>query len=499
ILLVVGVCLALGLTNRLWLCTALLIADLTLTDYAVPFTGGLSLRTILTAAVALAMGLAVLQRRVAFNRPLVPIIAALAVLAAIGTLSNVVNGTTTSTFLFRSLTGILIIVILVGMVRGLRDLAIVFIPTLLVMILSAFTAVAQAYLHVGTVYVDPTFLAQYAGRSFGLAQTPIALGNDLVIAAAVLAGMLLHMKWPRLAVIAGWVGVGVLLFGAYETGSRSIFVAAAAAAAVLFVSLYSRIPRPVFFLVLILGAVVTVAALPKVINGSGVTTRASSDLSDSSATRLVLWTAGVLIVRDHPLLGIGYGQFQSVAPTYRAQVIRLLGGPTHADEALGTLPVHNDFLMMWVSFGVVGFLAFLAMHLLAAWSLWRAWRSTQVRWLRALIAGCAAALAAYAVHESFHNGFEDSLIVWFILGAAVMLNWMAGEMKRQVEGSQTPTPLFASVPPVSLSPTAPATVESAHISRISRAVTLRLKAGRAAPISRKKEPRPRRQQAPDRQ
>lgn len=439
----IGACVILSLTNRLWLCAALLIADLTLTDYNFPFLPEASLRLLLVALLSFAVVLAVLQGKLVITKAIRPMLVAIGALIIVSTLSDIVNGANISTFLQRCLIGALIVVALSGLARSVRDIAVVFAPALLLTILSALTGIAQAFIHSGSVVLSSTSPITYPGRSLGLTQTPITLGNELVIASAVLGGLLLHLKAPRIWALVGWVTIGILLFGAYESGSRAVVVATAAAAAVLYLSFYSRIPKPVFFLVIAVGLGLAILAFPHVYNGVGVTTRASKDLLDSGAQRLVLWVAAALVIRDHPLLGIGYGRFQAVVPAYSSQVVRILGGPSHADVALGTLPAHDDFLSMWIAFGVVGFLAFVAIHLLAARSIWQIWHATRLSSLRGLAIGCGAGFAAYIVHESLHNAFQDSLIPWFLFGAMLVAVHLAGEVKRREERSRAPKPLFA--------------------------------------------------------
>lgn len=74
----------------------------------------------------------------------------------------------------------------------------------------------------------------------------------------------------------------------------------------------------------------------------------------SSATRLEIWQTAVLMIREHPVFGVGLGNFEAA---YREDVPRIVFPPL---EWLVVKP-HNLYLNLWIEMGILGLLAFLAL------------------------------------------------------------------------------------------------------------------------------------------
>ncbi|MBI3272121.1 MAG: O-antigen ligase family protein [Planctomycetes bacterium] len=87
----------------------------------------------------------------------------------------------------------------------------------------------------------------------------------------------------------------------------------------------------------------------------------------STRVRLLLWRASRRMFLEHPLLGVGAGNFPRAYAAYRPAEERRLSGPeSRADAA------HNDFVQFAVEAGVPGGLAYL---LLVGWVACLAWRA----------------------------------------------------------------------------------------------------------------------------
>jgi len=115
-----------------------------------------------------------------------------------------------------------------------------------------------------------------------------------------------------------------------------------------------------------------------------------------------IWSRVPALVRDHALLGVGPGQFESAFPPYRdpAELELSMHGrrePTPVDVE----HAHNDWLEGLAEYGVVGGLAWIAF---LAWVLWRAFAA-----LRSAEPG-RAALGAAAVGVSFNALFNSPLL-----------------------------------------------------------------------------------------
>jgi O-antigen ligase len=201
------------------------------------------------------------------------------------------------------------------------------------------------------------------------------------------------------------------------TGSRSVLLALFAVMLVLCLGLPRWKPLALVGLLLVglLGGYYVLH------HSAAITSRGSGDLDISTSQRVILWYAGILEIKSHPLVGVGYGQFQPLSEHYAADVDSALHEPTTTALTLGNFPAHNDFLTMWVSFGPIGLILYFLLQAIGAFYAWSIWRKSRDPLLRAIALGCLAGLVAYFVHECVHNGFEDSLSMWVLLGAILAL------------------------------------------------------------------------------
>ena len=67
----------------------------------------------------------------------------------------------------------------------------------------------------------------------------------------------------------------------------------------------------------------------------------------SAASRLTDWQTALAMIRDHPLLGVGKGNYLELARLYNPWALEY--------------PVHNVYLFLWAETGIIGLLALLAM------------------------------------------------------------------------------------------------------------------------------------------
>ncbi len=87
---------------------------------------------------------------------------------------------------------------------------------------------------------------------------------------------------------------------------------------------------------------------------------------------------GVDMISDHPLFGLGFAGFKMDYPVYQADYFLehpqspLIPTDKHSDQT------HNDWLQIWIEFGVLGLLAvvyFLALHFWYAYKVVHRWRN----------------------------------------------------------------------------------------------------------------------------
>jgi len=157
------------------------------------------------------------------------------------------------------------------------------------------------------------------------------------------------------------------------------------------------------------------------------------DNSDTSSVRihLELWQAGMKIVRDHPLTGIGVGQFKSAVGAYSSV------------KDLSRL-AHNTYLEIAAEMGIPGLILFLATF----WFSFRALNEVRMadypdsaKWLSSAATGIQAGLLGFAV-AAFFVSAEFLKMFWFMLFLSICLNSLRKEQPAEesllAAGTQVP-------------------------------------------------------------
>jgi O-antigen ligase len=151
--------------------------------------------------------------------------------------------------------------------------------------------------------------------------------------------------------------------------------------------------------------------------------------------RADLWSVATGVIADHPVLGVGAGNFPIVAPQYATEPINL----PFARLVVDTPKVaHNTYLGVFADLGIVGLLAFVVIVLSALFLARRATRyfarsgEVELELLcRAVFVGLVGMLAAFV----FLSGeYEKQL--WLLIGLAVALYGLA---RRRLQ--RTPAPV----------------------------------------------------------
>lgn len=137
--------------------------------------------------------------------------------------------------------------------------------------------------------------------------------------------------------------------------------------------------------------------------------------------RLIFWQNTVDMALSHPILGVGYDNWEYYYPVYdRGQWNQAYAEPVRP---------HNDVLWVWSELGPVGllaFLGFLAIPVVAAFRQRDSDRETTI-----LNAGCVAAICALFVHGCFSFLREQpiaSLYLWFAVAG------LSATQKRRRKG-----------------------------------------------------------------
>jgi putative inorganic carbon (hco3(-)) transporter len=140
------------------------------------------------------------------------------------------------------------------------------------------------------------------------------------------------------------------------------------------------------------------------------------------ASRQALWSAAVRMSADHPLVGVGPGQFGPRSADYLV------------DDPLGiTNPVaHNSFLEVLAENGVLALLAFVAM----VGTTWRVLTHVQRRAARgdpdtARLATAAQASLVVAIVSANFLSVQLTVALWLLAGIAVALAAQTAQSGRR--------------------------------------------------------------------
>ncbi len=186
--------------------------------------------------------------------------------------------------------------------------------------------------------------AEWPNGASTLALGRVALGTTLAAAIVLALGAwtVWDQSWIRISLA---VGLPVMVTALELTTSRSAWIAAVVAVAVMI----GLAPRRRTALVLLCITSIAVAILVTRVERQFLVQRLESIPNvEVNADRLAIWIGALRMVRDHPLLGTGYGTFVQAWAQYQDDPA-LAGKPT----------AHNVFLNFAAETGLLGLAAFL--------------------------------------------------------------------------------------------------------------------------------------------
>lgn len=157
-------------------------------------------------------------------------------------------------------------------------------------------------------------------RALGFMHDPNDLAMGLIVALGLIGGMWKPAPQLRNVLLAG--AAGLLVYGIYLTRSRGGTVALVIVVWRFAVRRVGQIPA--LLLLVTLGA----GAMALDFGGRSL----STDLDESSSERIVAWTEGFEMLKEQPLLGVGYGGF--------------------VDRH--TLTAHNSLVLCFAETGLIG-------------------------------------------------------------------------------------------------------------------------------------------------
>ncbi len=129
-------------------------------------------------------------------------------------------------------------------------------------------------------------------------------------------------------------------------------------------------------------------------------------------SRLVMWSTGLKIFADHPLLGVGDSDLHEIYVNYRSP-----------DDPEGGGHLHNNYVHLLVTLGSVGLAVVLAMFIRILVLEYKIFAKVHEDWLFGSVAlGAAGVFVGFLLNGVFEWNFGDHEImvfVWFTVGLAI--------------------------------------------------------------------------------
>jgi O-antigen ligase len=263
------------------------------------------------------------------------------------------------------------------------------------------TATLVSLLGVGKVILG----AMDATNRLGIFQFYMTTSELMMIAALYLLAFVIHHDTPpkvRMLALAALIPV---LFSLYATVTRGAYLGFVAGATVIALIRNRKLIIP---LVLVI-ALVLLFAPPFVENR----VKSIVDIHHpENAGRIMIWTAGLRIFADHPLVGVGDIDLGDLLREYADPGYLGLWGH-----------MHNVLLHYLVTLGLVGFIAVVAMFTAIAKTEWRAYRATRNSWflgsLTVASLGVFAGLQVHGLTEWTFGDQEAMVVFWVSVGFAI--------------------------------------------------------------------------------
>lgn len=420
---------ALALNSPAWILAPVLVTELTLASYFIPSLG-MSQRLLVTLLATL-LGAPTILRWGRFGDPrlrrvLLPTIA----LVVLATVVNAMFSKDDYVIKYLRYQTVLVLSLILAacLIRTRQDLRRLAYVALGVGLAAAVAAVWQHYAKDIAPYGNATAqsVRSWKGRSLGFSSSPVTLAVQINFVLAPLLGILVCGPWRRdrargllvaaLLVLAAGLNFSYTRSGVFALGPGLVAM-----------GLFLRGRRRAA----VLGAVLVAVLLFQALEGTGLIgsryyKTASED--QSAASHEALFAVGLAVALDRGTIGIGHEHFEEIAVDYVDEAVSASDGASGA-SSVGQERPHNDFLSVWISWGILALIAYIAIFLGTLRNLWRAAAHPDLL-IRGLAVGTAGGLVIYAANSFFHNYMDSSAALFLYAGLSVALARLAAETKR---------------------------------------------------------------------
>lgn len=322
-------------------------------------------------------------------------------------------------YLRYQLVQLLMLVIAACVLRHVHDIRQLAVLVIVVMTAVALITIWQHYGPATAIYGVRDGTAK--GRAVGLANTPVALASQLIFVLAPALGVLIAIpfRWRRKHLML--IGCALLIAAALNfTYTRSAVFAMAPTFFVMALLFRGR-RRAVMLGVVVVGVVLYFALANTGLIGYRYYETAQDDRS--AASHEALQDVSLAVALDNAVTGVGHDTFTTVSLNYVDAVdsdIVSYGGA----NSIGQEQPHNDFLNVWLSWGIFALIPFIAIFIGTLRNFSAAAKHPDP-FVRGLAIGCIGGVVTYSVNSLYHNSLDSSMSIWLYAGLSVALARLA--------------------------------------------------------------------------
>jgi putative inorganic carbon (HCO3(-)) transporter len=300
---------------------------------------------------------------------------------------------------------------------------------------AGFLLFSGRFLRAYGTFRQPNPYAGYLGLILPLAYS-LALWRLERQPAASTHGTSPRPPYSLLLTVSALLSFGLMLAALFASQSRGAWIGFAAALVAVSLVRGGRTTLVLTLLIVLLAIAGALGVLQGVVPaiaqrfgdalaGLSVPDIATAEVTDAnfaSIERLAHWEAALHMWRDHPWLGVGFGNYATIYPAYA--IGRWLDPLGHA---------HDVYLNVGAETGLVGLLAYVLFWLSAFALSWRAVRRSS-GFRRAVAAGGLGIL----VHLSVHNVVDNLFVQGMYLHVAIVLGLVCIIVQAEMDRSYVP-------------------------------------------------------------
>ena len=130
------------------------------------------------------------------------------------------------------------------------------------------------------------------------------------------------------------------------------------------------------------------------------------DAEQSVSERFLIWHSSIEMIKDHPIMGVGFGEFEQ---NYKGKYI--------SDDAKERWQghAHNTYLQLWAETGVIGLTIYCALFgYILHWS----WRRRSNHYA-AMIFFSTLGFMLYSLTDYTYSSFSAMRVYWFVFGVCL--------------------------------------------------------------------------------